>query len=614
MEEKKIGRRSSGDATTRSNNDDTIPYDTASSTLGPKEEEKGRGAREQEKISRDVDLEKAIGYNHRRGEEEDSSSTSAGDADSIQSADRNVGDNLAHTKSLRSTKSRRSYAGGDGYTCFEHDDDQHERPNKSTGSTAAAPAAADGDPFLVTWDGDSDPMNPRSMPKWRRWIVVLILSGSSLCVTCTSSLYTITYGQLITEFQTSRIVCTLGLSLFVAGLGTGPMLLAPLSEFYGRRPIYICSFTFFLIWLIPCAAAQNIQTMLIGRFLNGFVGSAFLSVAGGTVGDMFARHELSAPMMVYTASPFVGPEVGPLIGGFIVENTTWRWCFYVLIIWSGVQLLSIVLLVPETYHPVLLRNKARKLREETGEARWIAPIEQLSRSIPKTIAWSCIRPFQLLFFEPMCLSLCVLSAILLGILYLFFGAFALVFQNNHHFTVSQLGLSFLGLFVGMVLGIASDPFWRGRYDRLVQQREAQGGEPGGSEPEFRLVATIYGAIVVPVALFGFGWTTFPHVHWIVPIIFSGVFGLGVIWCYSGIFTFLVECYPLYAASALAANSFARSYFAGAFPLFGVQMYENLGYQWATTVLAFLALAMAPFPPLFFKYGKKLRGKSRFASA
>ena len=83
-------------------------------------------------------------------------------------------------------------------------------------------------------------------------------------------------------------------------------------QFYGRRIIYIVSFSFFVIWLIPCAVAQNIETMLVGRFFNGLAGSAFLSVAGGTVGDMFAGHELGPPMMIYTASPFVGPEVGPL--------------------------------------------------------------------------------------------------------------------------------------------------------------------------------------------------------------------------------------------------------------------------------------------------------------
>lgn len=81
----------------------------------------------------------------------------------------------------------------------------------------------------------------------------------------------------------------------------------------------------------------------------------------------------------------------------------------------------------------------------------------------------------------------------------FFGAFPLVFQNNHNFTVSQTGLSFLGLFVGMLAGIISDLFWRRRYNRLVQRSEAQGG---GSEPEFRLPATIFGAFVVPLSLFG----------------------------------------------------------------------------------------------------------------
>src|ERR1700722_6155972 len=69
--------------------------------------------------------------------------------------------------------------------------------------------------------------------------------------TCTSSIYTSTYSQLTVEFDCSQIVATLGLSLFVVGLGCGPMLLSPLSEFYGRRPIYIVSFSLFLIWLIP---------------------------------------------------------------------------------------------------------------------------------------------------------------------------------------------------------------------------------------------------------------------------------------------------------------------------------------------------------------------------
>jgi MFS family permease len=90
-----------------------------------------------------------------------------------------------------------------------------------------------------------------------------------------------------------------------------------------------------------------------------------------------------------------------LVGGFINQYTDWRWSFYVLLIWAGVLLCLIILFVPETYHPVILRKKAIKLRKQTGEPRWQAPIEKLDRSVARTVMWSCIRPFQLLFLEPM---------------------------------------------------------------------------------------------------------------------------------------------------------------------------------------------------------------------
>ncbi|KAF2396958.1 MFS general substrate transporter [Trichodelitschia bisporula] len=474
--------------------------------------------------------------------------------------------------------------------------------------------------FEVTWNGDSDPESPRQLSKLRKWIIVMVVATASLCVTCVSSMYTSTYNQITVEFGCSRIVATLGLSIYVVGLGIGPMILSPLSEFFGRRWIYIYSFIFFTIWLIPCAVAQNIQTMLISRFFDGLAGSAFLSVAGGTVGDLFAKHELGLPMMIYTASPFVGPEIGPLVGGFINTRTTWRWTFYSLIAWSGLELLMLIFLVPETYAPALLRAKAARLRKETGEQRWWAKGDIRKGSggraaaIGRAVAWSCMRPFQMLTLEVMCLNLCILSAILLGILYLFFGAFVFVFREVYGFSLEQTGITFLGIMVGMLIGISTDPFWRRNYQKLVKRHEAKTGIPGSSEPEFRLPPTIVGAWIVPFAMFGFAWTTFSSVHWMVPIMFSGFFGLGVILTYTGVFTFLVDCYPLYGASALAANSFARSMFAAAFPLFGVQMYEKLGIHWASSLLAFLALAMAPFPLVFYRYGKRLRGRSRFATS
>lgn len=241
--------------------------------------------------------------------------------------------------------------------------------------------------------------------------------------------------------------------------------------------------------------------MLVARFFDGFAGSAFLSVAGGTVGDMFSHHELQAPMMIFTASPFIGPPIGPLIGNFVNQYASWRWSYYLLLIWAATMLVLIIFFIPETYHPVVLRRKAGQIRRETGDERWHGPIEKMHRSITQTVIRSCYRPLMLLTLEPMCLNLCLFSAILLGVLYLWFGAFELVFEQNYGFELWQVGLTYLGIFIGILIAIASGVLWRRHYLRLVQDREKRGGDPGGSEPEYRLPPAIAGGILVPIGLF-----------------------------------------------------------------------------------------------------------------
>lgn len=147
----------------------------------------------------------------------------------------------------------------------------------------------------------------------RKWLIVLIISMGAVCVTCCSSMAPFTYPALEQEWGTSQLVATLTLSLFVVGLGLGPMFVAPISEFIGRQPVYLASFVFFIIFNLMCAFANNIACLIVGRFLAGFAGAAFLSVGGGSVSDLFAPNQVGLPMAVYSASPFAGPEMGPLL-------------------------------------------------------------------------------------------------------------------------------------------------------------------------------------------------------------------------------------------------------------------------------------------------------------
>ncbi|KAL3491041.1 major facilitator superfamily domain-containing protein [Aspergillus germanicus] len=436
----------------------------------------------------------------------------------------------------------------------------------------------------------------RDMSTLRKWVIVCIVSTGSLCVTGASSIYTTTYPKLIDDFHTKHLMATLGLSTFVLGIGTGPLLTGPLSEHYGRRPIYLISWTFFIIWDIPPVVARNIETVIIARFFQGFAGGTFLSVAGGTVGDLFSPEGIQAPMVVVSSAPFIGPTLGPVIGGFINYYACWKWTYYFLIIWSVVLWVLLWFFAPET------RMKKPKASSAAGR-----PQQPFQRNL--LLAHRVLRrPFQLLVFEPMCLCLDLYSAILLGTLYLFFGAFPLVFDTNHGMNLWQVGLAFLGIIVGMFLASASNPIWAKVRKRLVNEND------GISEPEYRLPPALLGGVFVPMGLFWFGWTCYPSIHWIVPVVASGFFGCGMLLVFTGIFTFLVDAYPDCAASALAANAFVRCSSAAAFPLFGNQMYEKLGYQWATSILAFLAVLMMPVPWVFYKYGRWLRGRSRFATA
>ena len=176
--------------------------------------------------------------------------------------------------------------------------------------------------------------------------------------------------------------------------------------------------------------------------------------------------------------------------------------------------------------PIVLKKKAKKLRKETGDDRYRAPTEKVHKSIVHAIGRSLLRPFQLLFFEWMVLNLCLFSAILLGTIYLFFGAFPLVFEQVYNFNLQQVGLTFLGMFIGQVCGILLDPIWHRIRDNLMKKLEAETGVEGDSEPEFRLPPAVLGSVLIPIGIFIFGWTAYSSIHWIVPIFGSAVFGAG----------------------------------------------------------------------------------------
>ncbi|GAA5823404.1 hypothetical protein JCM5353_002135 [Sporobolomyces roseus] len=459
---------------------------------------------------------------------------------------------------------------------------------------------------LLRLKGPDDPLSPLNMSLLKRWTVVGVISSCGFCVTSCSSMIAFTYPQVEREFEVSQEVATLGLSLFVLSMGLFPLVVAPLSQWYGRSPIYIVGFFCFLAFQGGVAASQNIQSLLICRFLAGAGGAAFLSVAGGSVADVFRPAHIGSPMTCFSASTFLGPVAGPVLSGFINQHANWRITWFTLLGWGVLELIALVVFVPETFLPVVLKSQAKKLRK-AGRTDVKAPIELDERSITSVLKTSCTQPFELLATEPMALALCTWTALLLGILYMFFSAFGIVYSGTYEFEMQFVGLSYVPLGIGILAGCICQPFWERQYANKIK---ALGRRP---PPEEHLRRGIVGAVLCCLSLFGFAWTCLPQVHWAVPMFFTIFFGTGMLFSYQSVFIYLVDAYRPAAASAMAANSAMRSCFAAAFPLFTTAMFRKLGNNWSLTLAAFLCLAIVPFPYLFFKHGHKYRKGSKFGN-
>ncbi|KAF7798663.1 hypothetical protein EIP86_009887 [Pleurotus ostreatoroseus] len=506
-----------------------------------------------------------------------------------------------------------------------NDDDEPSQPSTQVASRVASVHEVKDEKhaFLVHLEAKEEPKN---FSVWRKWIIIEVVCMGALCSTCASSMAAYADDGIAATFHVGTEVAVLGVTTFLVGLGKrtatavtlshscmqfnigqGPLFVGPLSEVYGRSPVYIVSFFVFFALSWAVCFAPDIATYVIFRYLTGLASSAFLSVAGGTVSDLFVPSEVGIPMAIYTLHPFIGTMLGPVLSGFINQNTNWRWTYWTLQIWIFVQLLAIIGLVPETFEPVLLKRKAKKLRKATGDSRYYAPLDHREISMVRAVLKSCWTPFKLLLLDRMALLLDIWTALVLGIIYLAFEAWPFIFIDKHGFSLQQNGMACIGLGVGMIFGCALN------IGIIIWNRRRFAKNNIKPTPETSLIQGMIGGVVVPASLFWLALTTFKHVHWIAPIIASAFYGVGFYLCFASTFTYLVAAFRPIAASAMAGNAFVRACFAGAFPLFASQMYEGMGTIGATCLLAGVMTVAAPLPFIFYRIGARLRAKSPMAA-
>ncbi len=396
----------------------------------------------------------------------------------------------------------------------------------------------------------------------------------------------------------------LGLSLFLWGLGLGAIIAAPISEYLRRRIVYLSTVPVFGLFILGSGLAQNFATLAICRFFSGFFGSAVVSVGGGTNADLWPPAPAGFVYPFYFVAPFIGPALGPVIGGYLGEKKGFRWLeWVVLFMVAFIYLYSLP--QSETYKKTILQKRARKEKQNESLA---LPVSHAAQPMSAVVQRIALKPFRMLFVESVVLFMTIYMAFNFAVFYSFFAAFPYIFGGQYGFTSGQQGLTFISIALRCVLGFVAVVYIDRRTYPALQEKYGVGSVP----PDYRLYGAMVGCALNPISLFWFGWSAQAGVHWASAVVAAVPFAVGNIMVYSSGALYIMNSYcSLHGASALSANSLLRYAFGGAFPLFTVQMFSNLGIGWASSLLGFVSVALVPVPGVLFKYGGRIRAHSQY---
>ncbi|KAI1806575.1 MFS general substrate transporter [Daldinia bambusicola] len=461
------------------------------------------------------------------------------------------------------------------------------------------------DPLLVTWNGDDDPEHPYNWSLTRKWAITILLSNGGLVTLMSGAMLAPALKSIAADLQTDEEETQIFLSIFVLAFAFGPMVLSPLAEVFGRRPVWMLSSCFYILWNTVAGFSQTPGLLIASRILSGIGASAEFAVSNPVLSDTWIPEQRGASFAISTFIPLLGPALGPIIGGAVSQSIGWRWTFWILSIYDGILVIIAVFVFSETYEIILLNRRAAELRRRTGNPYYTAT-QAASEGLKSRLSVSLTRPFRLLVTQPILQVVAIFLAYIFGMLYLVLSTFATLWIERYGQSETQSGLNYIALVIGYT--VAAQVGSR-MMDRLWAYLKAKAGN--NTAPEYRVPLMIPGAVLIPLGLLIYGWTAERHLPWIVPDVGIAILGCGIINNTQSMQAYVMDAYRQYVASASAASQFLRSIAGFAFPIFAPAMYQNLGYGWGNSVLALtFAIVGWPAPFLLWTYGAKLRAMGK----
>ncbi|KXT05221.1 hypothetical protein AC578_8359 [Pseudocercospora eumusae] len=285
-----------------------------------------------------------------------------------------------------------------------------------------------------------NPYNPKNWTKRKKWMHTLLFCAISWTIMLGASSLTLAHHVLMHEFHTSSTISVLPTSLYLLGLVLG-ILGTPSAEPMGRKSMYIMSAPLYAIFILASGLTKSISGLAICRLLGGFVAASALQLGYASILDIWPAEKRVVPVAAYMSTILFGSTLGSVLSGAIVWRQHWRWTQFAILILSSL-FFGPMFSTDETLKTTILR----KSRKETSKI-------SLFRGFLKN---KSLRPYPILFSEPLALLCAVLNAFYFGVLFAILTAFSDILSKTKNFNAGAQGLTFLAMSVGALLALAME--------------------------------------------------------------------------------------------------------------------------------------------------------------
>ncbi|KAH0372391.1 MFS general substrate transporter, partial [Aureobasidium melanogenum] len=424
------------------------------------------------------------------------------------------------------------------------------------------------------------------------WIVLLV-SFAATFSGFASNIYFPSIPTVASDLSSSIELVNLTVTGYLIFQGLSPTLWGTISDTYGRRLTYICTFIVFIAACVGLAETRSYAQLLVLRCLQSTGSASTIAIGAGVVGDITTREERGGFMGYFQAGLLLPVALGPLIGGALADSLGWRSIFWFLTIYATVFLLILVALLPET------------LRSLVGNGS-VAPPKY---AVSLFSAWSIrhnVEPEDSSVTPAKCINVLGSIAILMDRLplynILFVGLFYMVwqmvvtvlssvFQATYNMSDLQVGLVYLANGIGCMVGTLTTGKLLDVDYRRCKKQFAQSESSFPLEKVRLRMIYIYGPLQC-IAVLVFSWVVDKHIHVSVPIVCLFFIGWAATSIQSIVSTLLVDLYPDRSASATAALNIVRCLLGAGGTAAVSPAVRAIGIGWTLTIFsALMALSV-----------------------